>query len=64
MAPPRIYLAGPEVFLPDALAVGAHKVAVCAEFGLQGVFPLDAGLDLASLASRRRRGRSRGRTRG
>ena len=46
---PRIYLAGPEVFLPDALAVGARKAALCAEHGLQGVFPLDAGLDLAAL---------------
>ena len=50
MSPPRIYLAGPEVFLPDALAVGAHKAALCAEHGLEGVFPLDAGLDLAGLA--------------
>ena len=49
MSPPRIYLAGPEVFLPDALAAGARKVALCAEHGLQGVFPLDAGLDLARL---------------
>jgi nucleoside 2-deoxyribosyltransferase len=50
MAPPRIYLAGPEVFLPDALAVGARKAALCAQHGLEGVFPLDAGLDLAGLA--------------
>jgi nucleoside 2-deoxyribosyltransferase len=48
--PPRIYLAGPEVFLPDARAVGARKAALCAAHGLQGVFPLDAGLDLSGLA--------------
>jgi len=47
---PRIYLAGPEVFLPDALAVGAHRVALCAEHGFEGVFPLDPGLDLAGLS--------------
>jgi nucleoside 2-deoxyribosyltransferase len=47
---PRIYLAGPEVFLPDAAAVGAKKVALCAAHGFEGVFPLDAGLDLAGLA--------------
>jgi nucleoside 2-deoxyribosyltransferase len=46
----RIYLAGPEVFLPDAAAVGAKKVALCAAHGFEGVFPLDAGLDLAGLA--------------
>jgi nucleoside 2-deoxyribosyltransferase len=47
--PPRIYLAGPEVFLPDALAVGAEKCRICAAHGLEGVFPLDASLDLAGL---------------
>lgn len=47
---PRIYLAGPEVFLPDALKVGAGKVALCARYGFEGVFPLDASLDLAGLA--------------
>ena len=50
MSPPRIYLAGPEVFLPDALTVGARKRGLCAEPGFEGVFPLDAGLDLAGLA--------------
>src|SRR5512138_113602 len=50
MPPPRIYLAGPEVFLPDALAVGARKAALCAQHGLEGVFPLDAQLDLSGLA--------------
>ncbi len=50
MSPPRIYLAGPEVFLPDALAMGARKAALCAAHGLEGVFPLDAQLGLAGLA--------------
>jgi nucleoside 2-deoxyribosyltransferase len=47
---PRVYLAGPEVFLPDALVVGAEKCRLAAEAGLDGVFPLDAQLDLAGLA--------------
>lgn len=47
---PRIYLAGPEVFLPDALEIGAQKVALCARHGFEGVFPLDASLDLTGLA--------------
>lgn len=38
---PRVYLAGPDVFLPDALEVGAAKKQLCAEVGLVGVFPLD-----------------------
>jgi nucleoside 2-deoxyribosyltransferase len=50
MRHPRIYLAGPEVFLPDALEVGAKKVALCAKHGFEGVFPLDASLDLTGLA--------------
>ena len=49
---PRIYLAGPEVFLPDALVVGAEKSRLAAEAGLEGVFPLDAALDLAGLDKR------------
>jgi nucleoside 2-deoxyribosyltransferase len=47
---PRIYLAGPEVFLPDALEVGSKKAALCGRHGFEGVFPLDAGLDMAGLA--------------
>jgi nucleoside 2-deoxyribosyltransferase len=46
---PRIYLAGPEVFLPDALAVGQAKAALCAAHGCEGAFPLDASLDLTGL---------------
>ena len=38
----RIYLAGPEVFLPDPLDMGAAKKAICARHGMVGVFPLDA----------------------
>jgi nucleoside 2-deoxyribosyltransferase len=50
MSMPRIYLAGPEVFLPDALAMGVRKAALCAAHGLEGAFPLDAQLSLAGLA--------------
>lgn len=47
--PLRIYLAGPEVFLPDAQAMGREKVRLAAESGFEGVFPLDASLDLTGL---------------
>ncbi|MBS0243864.1 MAG: nucleoside 2-deoxyribosyltransferase [Proteobacteria bacterium] len=49
-APPkRIYLAGPEVFLPDALAVGRAKAELCAAAGFEGCFPLDQSLPLDGL---------------
>src|SRR5947207_7566021 len=46
---PRIYLAGPEVFLPDARAIGVEKCRLAGEAGLEGAFPLDAQLDLDRL---------------
>lgn len=39
--PPRIYLAGPEVFRPDAVAHGEALKALCAHQGCEGLFPLD-----------------------
>ncbi|MEM9780892.1 MAG: nucleoside 2-deoxyribosyltransferase [Pseudomonadota bacterium] len=39
----KVYLAGPDVFLADAIAVGARKKALCAARGLEGLFPLDGG---------------------
>lgn len=44
MKPVRIYLAGPDVFRPDAAAHGRRLVALCAELGFEGVFPLDESL--------------------
>jgi nucleoside 2-deoxyribosyltransferase len=37
----KVYLAGPDVFLPDALDIGRRKKEICARFGLIGLFPLD-----------------------
>ena len=37
----RIYLAGPEVFLPDPASLGAAKKAICLRHGLTGIFPID-----------------------
>lgn len=43
----RVYLAGPDVFLPDPLAAAEAKKALCRRYGFVGVFPLDQDLDLA-----------------
>lgn len=39
---PRVYLAGFDVFRLDAVEHGARLVAACAEFGFEGLYPLDA----------------------
>ena len=47
---PRIYLAGPEEFWPDALSLGRKKCRLAASAGFEGVFPLDQTLDLDGLS--------------
>jgi nucleoside 2-deoxyribosyltransferase len=42
----RVYLAGPDVFLPDAVAWMERKKAICAGFGLTGISPLDEFPDM------------------
>jgi nucleoside 2-deoxyribosyltransferase len=39
-----VYLAGPEVFLADAVAIGVRKKAICAAHGFEGVYPFDEPL--------------------
>lgn len=44
MTPARrsvIYLAGPEVFLPDAVDIGERKKEICRRHGFDAMFPLD-----------------------
>lgn len=36
-----VYLAGPEVFLPDATEIGRRKTQLCAQYGFEGMYPLD-----------------------
>ena len=40
----KIYLAGPDVFLPDAMAHGQALQRMCADYGFIGVYPLDGAL--------------------
>ncbi len=55
-ARPRIYLAGPEVFFPNAVEQGETKRRLCAEYGFEGVYPLDNEIDNAlPLVERARR---------
>lgn len=44
----NIYLAGPDVFLPDAVEIGRLKVAICTRHGINGLYPLDNPVDLAA----------------
>ena len=51
MVPPRVYLAGPEIFFPreEALRLAAEKKAICSDLGLEGVFPFDLEVQYAEL---------------
>jgi nucleoside 2-deoxyribosyltransferase len=44
----KIYLAGPDVFLPDALEVGRRKIEICACHGMTGLYPLDNTVNLSA----------------
>lgn len=45
---PKVYLAGPDVFLAQAREVGHYKKALCEAFKLDGLFPLDQDEDAKS----------------
>ena len=44
------YLAGPDVFLPNAVAHAARKVEICRRFGLRGLPPLNQDVETAAKA--------------
>lgn len=46
--PLPVYLAGPDVFLPEAAEIGRRKQEICAQHGLVGVYPGE-GVDLEAL---------------
>jgi nucleoside 2-deoxyribosyltransferase len=41
----RVYLAGPEVFLQNATAIGEQKKTLCRKYGFEGVFPVDVEVE-------------------
>lgn len=44
----KIYLAGPDVFLPDAVEIGRRKVELCTRHGVSGLYPLANVIDLTA----------------
>jgi len=49
----KVYLAGPDVFLPDAIAVGQRKRELCSQYGFEGLFPSDNDVNAAAPGERR-----------
>jgi nucleoside 2-deoxyribosyltransferase len=45
----KIYLAGPDVFLPNVKEIGEKKKDLCKRYGFEGIFPIDAELNLKEL---------------
>lgn len=45
MSGTKVYLAGPDVFYPDALTRGHQMRVICAAYGFLGVYPLDSPID-------------------
>jgi nucleoside 2-deoxyribosyltransferase len=48
----KIYLAGPDVFLPDAIAMGRRKKELCARYGFEGLFPFDNEVSPSAVGER------------
>ncbi|WP_413160188.1 nucleoside 2-deoxyribosyltransferase [Capilliphycus salinus ALCB114379] len=48
----RVYLAGPDVFLPEPLKMAEAKKEICQNYGFEGVFPFDNSLDFTNLNPR------------
>src|SRR5438045_754938 len=44
----KVYLAGPDVFLPDAVDIGRRKAELCRRNGLIGMYPLDNAIERAA----------------
>lgn len=50
MMRPRVYLAGPDVFLPTASAFAEAKRQLCDTYGFVGVSPCGNEVDLTTLS--------------
>lgn len=45
----KVYLAGPDVFLPNVIEIGEMKKELCKKYGFEGLFPMDTELNLEGL---------------
>ncbi len=43
----KIYIAGPDVFEKDSIAIGKRLVDLCAQYGYKGLYPLDNVVDFS-----------------
>jgi len=43
----KIYIAGPDVFERDSIEIGKRVVALCSEYGYEGLYPLDNVVNFA-----------------
>ena len=43
----RIYIAGPDVFEKDAIEIGRRYGELCAQYGFEGLYPLDNEIEFA-----------------
>jgi nucleoside 2-deoxyribosyltransferase len=47
----KVYLAGPDIFFPNAQQVGSEKKRICAEYDFEGLYPLDNGIPTPNLGN-------------
>jgi len=43
----KIYIAGPDVFEKESIAIGKKLVALCSKYGYEGLYPLDNVVDFS-----------------
>jgi nucleoside 2-deoxyribosyltransferase len=43
----KVYIAGPDVFESDSIEIGKRLVALCKEYGFEGLYPLDNVVDFS-----------------
>ncbi|WP_428738731.1 nucleoside 2-deoxyribosyltransferase [Sulfurimonas sp.] len=43
----KVYIAGPDVFEQDSIEIGKQLVALCKEYGYEGLYPLDNVVDFS-----------------
>lgn len=43
----KIYIAGPDVFERDSIAIGQYYVSLCKKYGYEGLYPLDNVVDFS-----------------